>query len=275
VTVGYNLACRNLFTPRGNPSISSASSLSGFPHIMPFFDRAAHPDINDSVFNDVGHDQNIISDSVVNEVGRNQNNISDFIIIGSVSFNLVSAPEHDYPRPVAHSPPPTETSSRKIVLRPTFHSAAGGTYLVAPRLVVEIVQSLMVLSASDQFRHLKEDLIALKQTLDFTGLAIEAYQCTPIGRILARTISEETVQCIEVLRDLLSAIRGYERDFRSTRRFFPSSRASGSGREFGEIRIWREKLSASQKSLGQCLLVLDSCVLRFFHTLASLKQRII
>jgi hypothetical protein len=244
---------------------------------MPFFHRAAHPDINDSVLNDVGHDQNIIIDSVVNEVGHNQNNISDSIIIGSynVSFNLVSAPEHDHPRPGADPPPPTKTSSGKIVLRPTFRSAAGDTRLVAALLVVDIVQSLMVLSASDQFHHLKEDLIALKQTLDFTGLTIEAYQCTPIGRILARTISEETVQCIGVLRDLLSAIRRYERDFRSTRRFFPSSRASGSGREFGEIRIWREKLSASQKSLSQCLLVLDSCVLRFFHTLASLKQRII
>ena len=59
-------------------------------------------------------------------------------------------------------------------------------------------------------------------------------------------------------------------------RFFSLSRALGGGGELGEIRVWRDKLSDCQKSLGQCLRALDSYVLPFFHcALALLKQWVI
>ena len=214
---------------------------------MTFFDRASHVDASNSIFNDVGHNQtNIIS-------GYN------------VYVNLVSAtnrrPGVGPPLQGLHS----EMSSREIVLRPTFRSTDCSVRHIAARLIVEIVQSLMASNTSDQFHDLKEELGALQQTLDLTALAIDAHQCTPLGRILANSIGKETEQCIGVLRELLSTIRAYRRGLRSTPIIFPWSRASGSGCESGERRIWQQKLTASQKSLGECLQVLDSYVLISFH----------
>jgi hypothetical protein len=220
---------------------------------MTFFDHASDIDARDSSFTDVGRDQINITYNV---------------------YNLVSAPERG---PFLHRPGPvpplqishSEPSSQTIVLRPTFHSAPSPARHIAARLVVEIVQSLMT-SDTDQFRDLKEDLNTLQQTLDLTALAIDTFQCIPLGRILASTIGNETEQCIGVLRELLSDIRAYQQVLGSTRINLPWSRV-GSGCKSGEIRIWREKLSTHQKSLGGCLKVLDSYVWLCFHTLELLK----
>jgi hypothetical protein len=238
-------------------SISPASAeaflyVSSFLRTMTFFDRASETDASNSIFNDVGH---------------NQTNIRGY----NVYVNLVSAPKRD-PAVLRHpgvgpplQDPHSETSSREIVLRPTFRSTDCSARDIAARLIVEIVQSLMASNASDQFYDLKEELNTLQQTLDLTGLAIEAHQCTPLGRILANSIGKETEQCIGVLRELLSAIRAYQRDRKSTLMNFSWSRVSGSGCESGERRIWRQKLSTCQRSLGECLQVLDSYVLIAFH----------
>lgn len=226
---------------------------------MPFLKGAAHTHIDHSDFTDVGRDQTVVSDSIirVTDIGHNQD------ISNSIVYNITC--HHPPVCPVTESHPHSEATSRGIVLRPTFHSSPSDSGLVAARLIIEIVQSL---PASDQFHNLKEDLEILQQTLDLCGLAIEAHQCTPIGRILSCTISEERARCIGVLRKLLNTIRGYQRDLKSIYRFFSSSRASGGGGELGEIRVWRDKISDCQKSLGQCLRALDSYVLLFFHALA-------
>ena len=226
---------------------------------MTFFESASDIHANHSTFNGVGRDQ------------TNHYNI----YVGAVSI------EHNHAvlrHSEAGSPlqgPHSDTSSRGIVLRPTFRSTASDDRHISARLIVEIVQSLMASDASDQFHDLKEDLNTLQQTLDLTGLAIEAYQCTPLGRLLTNTIGKEMEQCIGVLRELLSAIRAYQRDLGSTRVIFSWSRGSGSGYELGQIRNWREKLSACQKSLGECLQVLDSYVLLFLYILTSLKYHLL
>jgi hypothetical protein len=135
------------------------------------------------------------------------------------------------------------------------------------------VQSLMTSDTSDQFRDLKEDLNTLQQTLDLIGLAVGAFRCIPLGRILASTIGNETEQCIGVLQELLSDIRAYQQVLRSTGINLPWNRM-GSGCKSGQIRIWREKLSICQKSLGECLKVLDLYVRLCFHTLALLKWHV-
>jgi len=228
------------------------------PHTMTFFNHAS----------DIG-----AKDSSFNEVGRDQTNNTYNIV-----YNLVSAPERGlvFHRPGPISPlqvPHSETSSRTIVLRPTFRSAPSSARHIAARLIVEIVQSLMDSGTSDQFCDLKENLNTLQQTLDLTGLAIDAFQCIPLGRILASTIGNETEQCIGVLRELLSAIRAYQRGLRSTRINLSWNRV-GSGCKSGEIRIWREKLSACQKSLGECLRMLDWHVWLCFHTFTLLKWHV-
>ena len=229
---------------------------------MPFFKDAAHAHIDHSDFNDVGRDQIITYSTVQDQT----------IVSNSIVYQTNITYHHPRVRPVAESHPHSEARSRGIVLRPTFRSSASDSCLVAARLIVEIVQSL---PASDQFRSLKGDLKILQQTLDLGGLAIEAFQCTPIGRILSCTISEERARCIGVLQNLLNTIRGYQRDLKSMSRFFPLSRALGGGGELGEILVWRDKLSDCQKSLGQCLRALDPYVLPFFHALALLKQWVV
>ena len=229
-------------------------------HTMAFFESASDIHASHSTFNGVGHDQT---------------NISCNIYVGPVSI------EHNHAALLHHSDAGSplqehsDTSSQGIVLRPTFRSAASDDRHIAARLIVEIVQSLMASDASNQFHDLKKDLNTLQQTLDLTGLAIEAYQCTPLGRLLTNTIGKETEQCIGVLRELLSAIRAYQRDLGSTRVIFSWSRGSGSGYELGQIRNWREKLSACQKSLGECLHVLDSYVLLFLYISTSLKYNLL
>jgi hypothetical protein len=198
--------------------------------------------------------------SIFNDVGNNQ-----IIIRGNVYISQVSAPEHD-----PGAGPPLQdrrsgTLSREIVLRPTFRSTHYSAHYIAARLIIEIVQLLMASDASNQFPVLKGDLNTLQQTLGLTGLATEAYRCTPLGRILADNIGKETAYCIGVLRELLSAIKAYQASVKSTSILVPWSRVPGSGCKLGEIRMWREKLSACQKSLGECLQVLDSCVFIFFH----------
>ena len=217
------------------------------------------------------------SHSTFNCVGRDQTNITSYnIYVGPVSI------EHNHAAVLRHSDassplrePHSDTSSRGIVLRPTFRSIASDDRHIAARLIVEIVQSLMASDASNQFHNLKKDLNTLQQTLDLTGLAIEAYQCIPLGRLLTNTIGKETEQCIGVLRELLSAIRAYQRGLGLIRIIFSWSRGSGSGYELGQIRNWREKLSACQKSLGECLQVLDSYVSLFLYILTSLKYHLL
>ena len=95
--------------------------------------------------------------------------------------------------------------------------------------------------------------LPVTQTLDLTGPVITVYQCTPLGQILANTICKETDLYFGVLRELLTAIVTYQHYIK-----FPWSQVWGSGCQSGEGGIWREKLLVCQKSLGECLYVLDS-----------------
>ena len=225
---------------------------------MPFFDHASNTDASQSIFNDVRRDQNTFN----------------------VYITLDSAPEQTQhllrslgvvlPVPDEGS----EISTRGTVFRPTHRSAATSSRDIAGRLIVEIVQSLES-DAADQFRDLKEDLNILKQVLDLTGLAIEAYEHTSVGSTLGKAIDRETERCLEVLRELLNAIRAYQRSLRSTSINFLWGRVLGSAYTSDELAIWREKLTACEKSLAECLQLLDSYVLRCFHLLAFLKGHVL
>ena len=224
---------------------------------MAFFDHASNIDTRDSSFNGVGRDQTNI-----------------YYVYNLVSPELHGQAVLHRPGPVSSlQTPHSETPSGTIVLRPTFRSAASSSHDIAARLIIEIVQLLMTSDNSDQFRDLKEDLKTLQQTLDLTGLAIDAFQCIPLGRILASTIGNETEQCIGVLQEFRSAIRAHQQVLSSTRINVPWNRV-GSGWKSGEIRMWREKLSACQKSLEECLQVLDLYVWLCFHTLALLQWHV-
>lgn len=85
------------------------------------------------------------------------------------------------------------------------------------RLIVEIVQLLMVSSPSDPSSELKRQLESLQQIIALTGLAIQAYEHTPLGRSLAQDISVEAEGCRLVLQELLGTINQCRNGLQSTR----------------------------------------------------------
>ena len=157
---------------------------------------------------------------------------------------------------VDHTVPASDSGTLakgKAVLPPTSRDDA-------VRLIIDIVQLLMVSDPSNQCHELKKGLIILHRALDLAELAIEAYQGTPLGRILNDTIGKEFDRCLEVLQALRSVIEAYWPTLVSTSLNFLQGRFLGSGCESDELATWRRKLSECQRSVVGCLQVLDSCV---------------
>jgi hypothetical protein len=208
-----------------------------------------------------GHSSGInAEESIFNEVHRDQTNIT---------YNIYITPGSDPEKALpllcsldagVHLPTPSpESSSEGTVLLPTHHgSTTNSAGDIASRLIVSIVQSLMVSDASDQFRDLKRDLNRLQQTLALADLAIQAYECAPIGRSLASAVGKVVEQCLRVLRELLNAIDAYQLGLRLTPINMLWSRVWRSGNELDQLATIRGKLSVCRIELGECLQILDS-----------------
>jgi hypothetical protein len=95
----------------------------------------------------------------------------------------------------------------------------------------------------------------LHQTLFLTGIAIQAYEDTPLGPNLAVSIGPEVEQCQVILQYMLDSINCYRRILYSTpiRDLWPQVLWSGS-----KVHELAWKLSARQRSLGQFLVALNS-----------------
>jgi hypothetical protein len=129
---------------------------------------------------------------------------------------------------------------------------------IAPVLIIAIVQLLVDPDTSDYCRDLKVELELLHQTLTLAGLAIDAYEYTPLGRSLANIVNQEAERCCVVLRELLDIIDTYRQDLNPTRIWYLWRQVWWSGCDADELASLRIKLSACQKSLGQCLRALNS-----------------
>jgi hypothetical protein len=88
---------------------------------------------------------------------------------------------------------------------------------IAARLIIKIVQLLKDPESSNYFRDLKLELESLQRTLALAGLAIRAYEYTPLGRSLANIMNRESEQRRVALQDLLNTIDGYRGGLNSTR----------------------------------------------------------
>jgi hypothetical protein len=198
--------------------------------------------------------------SIFNDVHRDQINIQNYSVYITLGSTLGQA--LPYLRSSGVGPslpiPGSDTLSQEIVVLPTCLSAANSTRDIAACLIVKIVQSLMASDASDQFRGLKEDLNILQQTLTLTGLAIQAYEHTPLAPSLANVVGKETERCLRVLRTLNGSIDAYQQGLNSTRLNFFWGQVWLSAHEQVELASLRRELSDCQKSLSGCLRVLDS-----------------
>ena len=208
------------------------------------FHHPANIDARGSIINDVHHDQ------------INIHNYNVYITLGSTSLSL-PCPRRSGVSASLSIPGP-DTISQEIAVWPTCHSTANSTRDIAACLVIKIMQSLMVSDASDQFYDLKADLHILQQTLTLTGLAIQAYEHTPLAPSLADVIDKETEKCLSVLRALNRSIDTYQQGLNLTRLKFLWGQVWLSAHEQVELASLRRELSVCQKSLGGCLRVLDS-----------------
>jgi hypothetical protein len=218
------------------------------------FSHSQNTDASGSTFTDVG---NIIT-------------INNIIISGTV-------PEHIHLPNVSHdlrSSLGSEASSQRRIptplsgLRRTVHNNVPNrsndlsSHNISPandiaaQIIVKIVELLVESESCDHYRDLKQELGLLKQTLTLTGLAIQTYECTPLGQILAGTVNHGVEGCSVVLQELLGTIKSYQRSLSSTRISYLWGQVLSSGGEVDKLTPLRKKLSIHQSSLGRCLMAL-------------------
>jgi hypothetical protein len=126
---------------------------------------------------------------------------------------------------------------------------------IAARLIVQIVQALMVPDSSNHYQNLKLELKALQETLTLVGLAIYAYEYTPLGQCLAKIVDQEANRCRLVLQQLLAAINSHRLGLNSTPIGYFWRHVLHQVEQLDSLRI---QLATSRGSLAKCLKALNS-----------------
>ena len=125
-------------------------------------------------------------------------------------------------------------------------------------LIVEIMQALRDPSPTDLYNDLKLELKSLKETFTLAGLAIRAYEYTPLGQNLVRIINQVAERCITVLQKLLEHINHYRWGLDSTRFGIFWRQICWSGDDVDKLAVLKRELSVCQLSLAECLKGLNS-----------------
>jgi hypothetical protein len=218
---------------------------------MMAFSHNGYVDARGSNFSQIGRDQNNIT--VVN------NNINIMVFGSAPVSHVPDGPQWPTCRP--------DTLDRGRLPAVTSHPPNVGSASDIAGLIVQIIQALIDCRASsNDYRDLKLELESLHQMLVLTGLAIQAYESTPLGRTLAETINFEVEQCGKAVQELLSEINLYRRSLIPTRLRVLWSQVWYCGREKGELAQWRRKLSARRISIAMFLMALNSYALLIIHS---------
>lgn len=204
------------------------------------FRNSRYTDARGGVFNDVGRDQ--IHHTTINIISLS----SSGTICGQLLRNDTGNPA---------LPISLETLTQGNSPIPTHHFDAGSARDIAAHLILEIVQALKHPDSSDNYRGLELELGSLKQMLTLSGLAIQAYAPTPLGRNLTKSFNEATERCLGVLQELLVTINNYRRCLDSTPIHHLWHRV---GCDPDKVAYLRMKLSIHQNLLAKYLKALDS-----------------
>ena len=217
----------------------------GFCHRTMAFNRASHVDVRGSNFSNVGRDHNIyqtinitIADQAISPVKYTPSRtkrLRDDDISSQVQYkrrklsqNLNLVTDRKLPDGLRLLNSSGETLS----------TGTGSAGAVAASLIVKIVHLLIDRKETgDDYRMLELELEPLRQILTLTDLAIQTYDHTPLGQNLASCIIPEIEQIGGILQELFDSIHSYRQD---------------------GLPSLREKLSASQTSLGVFLMALNS-----------------
>jgi hypothetical protein len=142
---------------------------------------------------------------------------------------------------------------------PRHLSRAGSAGDIAIRLIIKIVQLLVDCKEfSDANQGLKLELETLQKILSLTGLAMQAYEYTPLGRNLASNIIPVVEQCCVVLDEIFVKIDSYRQGLHPTSIGILWHQVWRSGNGMDSLRLLRLRLFTYQRLLGEFLMALNS-----------------
>ena len=121
------------------------------------------------------------------------------------------------------------------------------------RLIVEIMQALRDPGPTDLYNDLKPELKSLQQTFILAGLALRAYEYTPLGQNLVKIINQVAERCLTILQKLLEHINHYRWGLDSTRFGIFWRQICWSGDDVDKLAVLKRELSVCQLSLAECL----------------------
>ena len=213
------------------------------------FSHASHINANRSQISNVSRDQY--------NVGRDQYAVAhqtNLILARNVSQDTVQQVLHSF-CPSGQEVPP---SSSTIVITPYTPHDNRRACEVACNFIVEITRLLVDLtqfSNSDYRYPRKLSLKPLHETLFLTGLAIQAYENTPLARNMNLSIGPDIQKCRLILQDMLDTVDSYQQHLYRTciYNLWPKVLWSGS-----EVQKLAWKLSTPKSFLGQFLVALNS-----------------
>jgi hypothetical protein len=228
-------------------------------HLATMFSHVSRIDANQSHFSDVGRDQHNVT------VGRDQNiathdqhiagrdlhiHQTNLIVVDTFSEETIQQALSSCCHNSQELPP---VSFTQIFTSNRNRSACGA----ACTLIVEITRLLVDLTKfSIDYQYLQALLLKpLNQTLFLTGLAVQAYEDTPLARNLNLSIGPDVQKCHLTLQYMHDSINKYRRILYSTpiRDLWPKVLWSGS-----TVHILAWRLSTHQRFLGQFLVALNS-----------------
>lgn len=156
------------------------------------FDHPANFDARGGTFNNVHHDQH--------------NNTTINVQIYFTLFGSKQTP-HNVPLSSSNDQSRPKLSQGKASVTSPHSSDTTSVINIAVGLIVQITDLLIDRrDRSNNRRDLSHELKSLQQTLTLTGLAIRAYEESPLGHCLAHAIAPEISRCCGVLRELLDRV---------------------------------------------------------------------
>jgi hypothetical protein len=205
------------------------------------FSHVSHIDANQSQFSNVGRDKYTVAHQTNLILASNRSQAALQHVLRSFC-------------PSGQEVPPSP--STMIITRYTPHDNRRACE-AACNLIVEITRLLVDLTKfSDDYQYSQKlSLNPLHDTLFLTGLAIQAYENTPLAQNVNLVISPDIQKCHLILQGMLDTVDSYRQSLyrMPIYKLWPEVLWSGS-----EVQKLAWKLSIPKSSLGQFLVALNS-----------------
>ena len=204
----------------------------------------------------------VISESQLNGVQGNQTIIHNHYYNYHPDSDQIPVtadqPSDQLATPQSAIPSPKDSIQRRSVVLTNLSHAVG-----VPDEIHRLITDIVWLIDHDKtctYEALKLELELLEQTLAATGLGIQVFRCTPIGRRLVETIKPILAQCINILQHLFDTVDTYRQNLSLTSIRYLWHLVWHWGCEVDQLTSWRKRLFDCQRLLGTVVMALHSWV---------------